>query len=134
MLLTVVPTGRGLTAGLLSSSHVPFRRTAGARLRRRGARSAGVPGPAVRRRLGAWARTVDAMQDPAEVGRIRRRGNRAVVAGLSLMAVALFVSTWPFAPMIATTIGALVGFVLLLYGVHLGWTIFYNKDPDGPSS
>jgi hypothetical protein len=74
------------------------------------------------------------MQGPAELGRLKRRSNRAVVAGLSLIAVALLVSSWQFAPALATTLAAIVGFGLVMYGVHVAWLLFYDREPDGPSS
>ena len=50
------------------------------------------------------------------------------------MAVALLVSSRNFAPPIATTGAAIVGFGLLSYGVHVAWLVFYDREPDGPSS
>jgi len=70
--------------------------------------------------------------DPAEVGRRKRRSSRAVIAGCSLMASALLLSGYDIGPPLATTVGAVVGFVLLLYGVHVGWLVFYDRDDDGP--
>jgi L-lactate permease len=69
--------------------------------------------------------------DAAEVGRRKRRCSRAVIAGCSLMASALLLSAYEVGPPLATTIGALVGLVLLVYGVHVGWLIFYDRDDDG---
>lgn len=74
------------------------------------------------------------MDDAAEVGRRKRRSNRAVVAGCSLMTVALLLSGAEVGPKLATTVGAIVGFLLLVYGVHIGWLVFYDRDPDGPPS
>ena len=74
------------------------------------------------------------MQGTAEVRRRKRRADRAVVSGLALMAVALLVSSWEIAPSIATTFAATVGFVLFADGVHVAWTVFYDREPDGPSS
>ena len=74
------------------------------------------------------------MDDAAEVGRRKRRSNRAVVAGCSLMATALLLSAAEVGPAIATTVGAVVGFLLLLYGVLVGWLVFYDRDSDGSSS
>jgi hypothetical protein len=56
------------------------------------------------------------------------------VAGLSLIAIALVVSSWQIVPAITTTFAAAVGLVLLSYGVHLAWLVFYEREPDGPSS
>jgi hypothetical protein len=43
------------------------------------------------------------MQDAALILSRKRRSNRAVLAGLLLMSVALLVSSWGLAPDIATT-------------------------------
>ena len=74
------------------------------------------------------------MQGAAEIRRRKRRSNRAVVAGLSLIAVALLLSSREVAPAVATTLAAIVGFGLLMYGVHVAWLVFYEREPDGPSS
>jgi len=57
-----------------------------------------------------------------------------MVAGLTAIAMALLVSTLDLLPPVVTTIAALTGFALIMYGVHVGWLVFYNRDPDGPSS
>ena len=36
--------------------------------------------------------------------------------------------------MLVTTIVALAGMALVMYGVHVGWLVFYEREPDGPSS
>ena len=74
------------------------------------------------------------MQGAAQIRGWKRRSNRAVVAGLSLIAVALLLSTWRLAPDFLTTAGAIFGFGLIMYGVHLGWLVFYDREPDGPAS
>jgi hypothetical protein len=74
------------------------------------------------------------MQGAAEIDRRKRRSNRAVVAGLSLIVVAMLLSSRELAPTVATTLAAMVGFGLLMYGVHVAWLVFYERDPDGPSS
>jgi hypothetical protein len=74
------------------------------------------------------------MQGAAEIRRRKRRSNKAVVAGLSLIVVALLLSAREVAPAVATTFAAIVGFGLLMYGVHVAWLVFYEHDPDGPSS
>jgi hypothetical protein len=74
------------------------------------------------------------MQDAALIRSRKRRSNRAVLAGLLLMSVALLVSSWELAPDIATTVAAIAGFLILMYGVHLAWLMFYEREPDGPSS
>jgi hypothetical protein len=56
------------------------------------------------------------------------------VAGLSLIAVALLVSSWGLAPDPVTTAAAIVGFGLVMHGVHVAWLVFYDREPDGPSS
>ena len=72
------------------------------------------------------------MQDPDEIRRRKRRSTKAVLAGLSLMAIALLVSSLRLLPDPATTLAAIVGFSLVMYGVHLGWLIFYERESDGP--
>ena len=66
--------------------------------------------------------------------RWKGRSNRAVLAGLLLMAVALLVSAQELVPDLATTVAAIAGFLILMYGVHLAWLVFYEREPDGPSS
>lgn len=72
------------------------------------------------------------MQDPDEIRRRKRRCTKAVLAGMSLMAVALLVSALRLLPDEATTLAAIVGFSLVMYGVHLGWVIVYEQESDGP--
>lgn len=79
-------------------------------------------------------RKFERMQDAAEVSRRKRRSSRAVLAGISLIATAVTLSLWPFAPPITTTVGAVTGFALVMYGVHIGWLVFYDRESDGPSS
>ena len=74
------------------------------------------------------------MSGAAEIHRRKRRSNRAVLAGLSLIVVALLFSAREVAPAVATTLAAIVGFGLLMYGVHVAWLVFYEREPDGPSS
>ena len=74
------------------------------------------------------------MQDAAEIRRRKRRSDRAVVAGLSLIVVALLVSSRELVPALATTLAAMIGFGLLMYGVHVAWLVFYDREPQGPSS
>ena len=74
------------------------------------------------------------MHGAAENRRRKRRSDRAVVAGLSLIVVALLVSSRELAPALATTLAAIIGFVLLRYGVHVAWLVFYDREPDGPAS
>jgi hypothetical protein len=74
------------------------------------------------------------MQDTAEIGRRKRRADRAVFVGLCLMIIAMLVSSRDLAPPIATTVAAIVGFGLLSYGVHVAWLVFYDREPEGPSS
>lgn len=50
------------------------------------------------------------------------------------MASALVVSAFEMIHPGVTTAGAIIGFVMLMYGVHLGWLIFYERDSDGPAS
>ena len=72
------------------------------------------------------------MQDPDEIRRRKRRCTKAVLAGLSLIGVSLLVSALSLLPDQATTLAALVGFSLVMYGVHLGWVIVYEQESDGP--
>lgn len=74
------------------------------------------------------------MQDAVEIRRRKRRANRAVLIGLCLMARAMLVSARNLAPPIATTVAAIVGFGLVSYGVHVAWLVFYDSEPEGPSS
>ena len=74
------------------------------------------------------------MQDAAPIRSWKRRSNRAVLVGLFVMAVALLVSSWELLPDLATTVAAIAGFLILMYGVHLAWLVFYEREPDGPSS
>ena len=72
------------------------------------------------------------MQDPDQIRRRKRRCNRAVLAGLSLLAVALLTSGLRLLPDLATTLAAVVGVCLVMYGVNGAWLIFYERDSDGP--
>ena len=72
--------------------------------------------------------------DDAEIRRRKRRSNRAVLGGVVSMVMAVLVDGTHLAPLLATTVAGLVGFVLLMYGVHIGWLVFYDRDQDGPPS
>jgi Flp pilus assembly protein protease CpaA len=74
------------------------------------------------------------MQDEQLIRSRKRRSNRAVLAGLLLMAVALAVSSRELVPDLGTTVAAIAGFLIVTYGVHLTWLVFYEREPDGPSS
>jgi hypothetical protein len=74
------------------------------------------------------------MRGASGVRRRKRRSTRAVVAGLSEIAAALLVSTWRLLPDLMTTLAAIIGFGVFSYGVYLGWQLFYDREPDGPSS
>jgi Flp pilus assembly protein protease CpaA len=74
------------------------------------------------------------MQDAGVIWRRKRRSNRAVFSGLGMISIALFASAVNLASPMSTTIAAVIGFVVLLYGLHLGWLVFYDREPDGPSS
>jgi hypothetical protein len=74
------------------------------------------------------------MQDESEIRRRKQRSNRSVLIGVGLMAVALAVSSWELAPPIMTIAAAILGFGMLSYGVHVAWLVFYDREPDGPSS
>lgn len=71
---------------------------------------------------------------PNEIWRLKRRSSRAAIAGLVEMAVCMLLSGLHTGPPLLTTVGWLVGFALFLYGVHVGWMVFYDREPDGPSS
>jgi Na+/phosphate symporter len=72
------------------------------------------------------------MQDPDDIRRRKRRSTKAVLAGLSLMGVALLVSVLRLLPDAVTTLAAILGFSLVMYGVHTSWVIFYERESDGP--
>ena len=72
--------------------------------------------------------------DPAEIRRQKRLCNRTVLVGVLLMGTALLVSMAEPVPLLFSTFMAVVGFVLLLYGVHVGWVVFYDRESDGPPS
>jgi hypothetical protein len=72
------------------------------------------------------------MQDATWVRSRKQRSTRAVVAGMGLMALALLVSARDLAPMMVTTVMGIAGFILMTYGVNVGWLVFYDKEPDGP--
>ena len=74
------------------------------------------------------------MQDAAAIWRRKRRSNRAVLVGVVIVGFALLGSSLEVAPMLVTTILALVGMVLVMYGVHVGWLLFFDREPEGPSS
>ena len=50
------------------------------------------------------------------------------------MAAGLLTSAWDLTPELLATLAAMVGFGHLAYGVHVGWQIFYDREPDGPAS
>ena len=72
--------------------------------------------------------------DPDEIRRRKRRSTKAVLGGLSLIASALLISVLGMLPDAVTTFAAIVGFCLVMYGVHLGWVIFYEGESDGPAA
>jgi len=74
------------------------------------------------------------VQDAAQIRSRKRHSNRAVLGGAALMALALMASAWDLAPALATTFAAIAGFMLVMYGVHVGWLVFYEREPDGPAS
>jgi len=74
------------------------------------------------------------MQDAELVRRRKRVCNRTVFVGLCWIAAALGASAAELVPPIATTLLAVAGLLLLMYGVHLGWLVVYERDLDGPSS
>lgn len=70
----------------------------------------------------------------AEIYSRKQRSNRAVLAGVVMIATAFLLDWLAFAPLVVTTFGALAGLVLLMYGVYAGWSIFYERESDGPAS
>lgn len=50
-----------------------------------------------------------------------------MLAGLLLMAFALLVSSRDLAPNLATTVTAIAGFLILMYGVHLAWLVLRTR-------
>ena len=70
----------------------------------------------------------------SEIRRRKRRSNKAVLGGVVSMVMAVLVDLTELAPPLATTVVALVGLALLMYGVQIGWLVFYDRDTDGPSS
>jgi hypothetical protein len=72
------------------------------------------------------------VEDPEVIRARKRRCTRAVLLGLVTMALALLLSAARLLPDLLTTGAAIVGFSLVLYGVHVGWVIFYDREPDGP--
>ena len=70
--------------------------------------------------------------DPEVVRARKRRCTRSVLGGLVLMAVALLLSGLRMAPDLLTTAAAIGGLGSVMYGVHLGWLVFYEQEPDGP--
>ena len=48
------------------------------------------------------------------------------------MAVALLASSADLGPAMVITVVAIAGFVLVMYGVHVGWLVFYDRESDGP--
>jgi hypothetical protein len=74
------------------------------------------------------------MQDGEQVRHRKVWSNRAVFIGCCWMALALVASEAGLVSPLISTVIAFAGFVLLLYGVHLAWLVFYERDPEGPSS
>lgn len=74
------------------------------------------------------------MADAEEIRTRKRRSNRAVVVGVALMFLGLVGSISGVAPELLATAAAVAGFANLMYGVHVGWQVFYDREPDGPAS
>jgi hypothetical protein len=72
------------------------------------------------------------MEDPQVIRALKRRSTRAVLAGVAVIALALMVSGLQLAPDLLTTGAGISGFSMVMYGVHLGWVIVYEREPDGP--
>lgn len=74
------------------------------------------------------------MADADEIRTRKRRCNRAVLLGLALMILGMLGSGSGLAPELLATTVAVVGLANLMYGVHLGWQVFYDRESDGPPS
>jgi hypothetical protein len=74
------------------------------------------------------------MSDADEIRGRKRRSNRSVLGGICVMSFALLASSWQLAPPLATTVAAIAGFVLMMYGLQVGWLVFYDRESDGPPS
>src|SRR3712207_1376473 len=74
------------------------------------------------------------VEDAREIGRRKRRSTLAVIVGVGLMAAGLLGSGVEAVPLLVTTVLGVVGFVLVMYGVLVGWLVFYDRDSDGPPS
>jgi hypothetical protein len=72
------------------------------------------------------------MEDPQVIRALKRRSTRAVLAGVVVMALALLVSGLQLAPDLLTTAAAIAGCSMMMYGVHLGWVIVFDRESDGP--
>ncbi len=72
--------------------------------------------------------------DPELIRRRKRHGNVGVLGGVALIVVALTSSAHAIGPPMLTTAVAVLGFAAVLYGVHVGWLIFYESETDGPPS
>lgn len=70
--------------------------------------------------------------DPVRAKKLR--SNRATLIGIALMVLGLFGSVTDLAPELLATVAAVVGFAYLMYGVHVGWEVFYDRESDGPAS
>lgn len=74
------------------------------------------------------------MGDAEAIREQKRRSNRAALLGLALMLSGVLGSALKIAPEVLATAVAVVGFAHLMYGVHLGWQVFYDRESDGPAS
>ena len=74
------------------------------------------------------------MADPSQIRATKGRSTRAVLIGIALMVAGLLGSASDLAPELLATAAAVAGFAHLMYGVHVGWQIFYDRESDGPAS
>ncbi len=74
------------------------------------------------------------MADAGAIRAMKLRSNRCVVIGVVLMVLGLVASASDAAPELLATVAAILGFAQLMYGVHVGWQIFYDRESDGPAS
>ncbi len=70
--------------------------------------------------------------DPELTRRRKRRANVGVIAGVALITVALVSDAHAVGSPLLTTAAAVLGFVAVMYGVHVGWLVFYERESDGP--
>lgn len=63
-----------------------------------------------------------------------RRSNRSVALGLALILLGLVTDARHLTPPVLASLAAVAGFGLVMYGVHLSWQVYYDREPPGSSS